>query len=126
MSGPSDPTAIAKFFPANPVNSPPALIDLLGASFVSINHLTLQGAVDALMIYGGSDNFSASYLTAVGQSGDAFSITTNSPNGTLDHLSAIGAGGEGLLFNGTIGAITFFNATNDKDGIVATGAVGTI
>jgi Ca2+-binding RTX toxin-like protein len=117
---------VTKLFPAIPGASPQALIDLTGASFVSLNYLTLQGGVDAVRTSAGSDNFSASYLAASGQSGDAFSITTNSPTGTLSHLSASGAGGAGLNFNGSLASITFFNGTNDHDGIIANGSVGQI
>ncbi|MBC9882178.1 LEPR-XLL domain-containing protein, partial [Bradyrhizobium sp. INPA01-394B] len=117
---------VSRLFPAIPGATPQALIDLTGASFVSLNYLTLQGGTDAVRTSAGSDNFSASYLTATGQSGDAFSITTNSPTGTLSHLSASGAGGAGLNFNGTLASITFFNGTNDHDGIIANGSVGQI
>lgn len=117
---------ISRLFPAIPGATPQALIDLTGASFVSLNHLTLQGGIDAVRTSAGSDSFSASYLTAIGQSGDAFSITTNSPTGTLSHLSASGAGGAGLNFSGTLASITFFNGTNDHDGIIANGSVGQI
>ena len=106
-------------FPANPDEIPPALISLTGASFVSLNNLTLQGGGSALVVNGGSNDFSASYLTATGQSGIAFNITTNSPSGSLNDLTATGAGGAGLQFNGTIGSITYFTATGDHDGIIA-------
>ena len=77
-------------FPANPIIVPQALIQISGASFVSLNDLTLQGGVTGLLVNGGSNNFSASYLTATGDSGTSFNITTNSPTDTLDHLTSIG------------------------------------
>ena len=113
------------FLAANPDIVPQALIQLTGASFVSLNNLTLQGGVDALLVNGGSNNFSASFLSSTGASGAAFNITTNS-SGALDHLSATGAGGAGLLFSGTMGSITNFTATGDHDGIIATGSIGLI
>ena len=117
---------ITRLFPAIPGSNPQALIDLTGASFVSLNHLTLQGGVDAVRVGAGSDNFNASYLTASGTSGDAFNITTNSPTGVLDHLTATGAGGAGLNLTGTIATISFFTATGDHDGIIATGSIGAL
>ncbi|MEO6842783.1 MAG: right-handed parallel beta-helix repeat-containing protein [Bradyrhizobium sp.] len=113
------------FLAANPDFVPQALIQLTGAAFVSLNNLTLQGGVDALLVNDGSDNFSASYLASTGASGAAFNITTNS-SGALDHLSATGAGGAGLSFTGTMGSITYFTATGDHDGIIANGTIGLI
>ena len=112
-------------FPANPDIIPAALISITGSSFVSINNLTLQGGVTSLLVNGGSDNFSASYLTSTGASGTSFNITTNSPTGTLDHLTSIGAGGDGLIFDGSIGTISNFTATGDQYGILAGDNVAT-
>ena len=112
-------------FPANPDIIPAALISITGSSFVSINNLTLQGGVTSLLVNGGSDNFSASYLTSNGASGTSFNITTNSPTGTLDHLTSIGAGGDGLIFDGSIGTISNFTATGDQYGILAGDNVAT-
>jgi Ca2+-binding RTX toxin-like protein len=126
IHGPTNPGTTALLTPAIPGPTLPALIDLLGTSFVSLDHLILQGGVEGLLVHGGSNSFSASYLTAIGQSGNAFDITTNSPNSVLDHLTATNAGGEGLLFSGSIQGITYFTGSNDKDGIVATGSIGTI
>ena len=107
-------------FPANPDIIPPALISITGSSFVSLNNLTLRGGVGALVVGGGSNNFSASYLTSTGATGTAFNITTNSSSDSLDYLTATGAnGGDGLIFNGTIGTISNFTATNEQDGILA-------
>ena len=111
---------------ANPDVTPPALIQLTDSSFDSLNNLTFEGGVDALVVGGGSDDFVASYLTASGSSGAAFVITTNSPTGALDHLTATNAGGAGLQFSGAIGAITNFIATDDHDGIIGTGSIGLI
>jgi hypothetical protein len=128
IHGPTNQGATATLFTAVAGARPPALIDLLDANFVTLDHLTLQGGVEGLYVHGGSDTFSASYLTATGQSGNAFDITTNSPSGVLDHLTAMGAGGEGLLFSGTIQAITHYNGIGNSDGLVVSfnGSIGSI
>ena len=58
--------------PAIPGASPRALIDLVGANFVSLNDLTLQGAASGLIVEDGSDDFSATDLTSTGASGAGF------------------------------------------------------
>jgi Malectin domain/Right handed beta helix region/Periplasmic copper-binding protein (NosD) len=126
IDGPTNAGATAAMLTAIPGARPAALIDLLDADFVTLRNLTLQGATRAVYVYGGSDTFSAYSLTATGQSGNAFDITTTSPNGVLDHLTATGAGGDGLLFNGSIQVITYFTGTGNQDGIVATGTIGSI
>ena len=108
--------------PAIPGAEPAALIELVGASDVAINNLTLQGGVSALVVEGGSNNFSASNITAAGDTGIAFNITTSSPNGALSRLTADDAGGAALEFAGTIGSIVNFTAIGDQDGIVTSDA----
>jgi Ca2+-binding RTX toxin-like protein len=108
--------------PANPDITPAALIALVGANNVSINNLTLQGDVSALVVEDGSNNFSASNIVATGDSGVAFNITTDSPSDSLDHLTADEAGGAGLQFAGTIGEIVDFTAIGDLDGILTSDA----
>ena len=126
IDGPTNAGATATFFTAIPGARPGALIDLLDADFVTLNNLSLQGGTTAVYVHGGSDTFAASYLSASGQSGNAFDITTNSPNGALDHLTATNAGGEGLQFNGTIKKISHFTAVSNKDGAVISGTIGSI
>ena len=117
IQGPSSGAAL--LHPAIPTSQPAALIDLLDADYVTLNNLSFGGGVTAVLVHGGSDNFSASYLTADGQSGNAFDITTNSPGSTLDHLTATHAGGDGLSFSGAIAGITNFVASGDQEGISA-------
>ena len=125
IQGPTDGAA-ATLHAAIPGDVEPALIDVLDADFVTINDLKLVGGTVGLDVHGGSDDFSASYLTATGQSADGFDIATNSPNGVLDHLTADDESGVGLRFSGTLKEITYLNASRDAEGLVVTGSVGEI
>ncbi len=126
IQGPTNGGA-ATLHPAIIGNNSAALIDLLDADFVNLKNLAFQGGLDAVLVHGGSDNFSASDLTASGQAGDGFSIATNSPGRALTHLTATDEdGGVGLRFSGTIGSISFVTVTGAGEGIVVNGSVTTI
>ncbi len=112
-------TGVVTLQQANPDITPQALIQITGASYVTIDNLTLIGAVEGLLVNGGSNDFSAANITATGQSHAGFDITTTSPSGALANLTAEDNGEYGLVFNGSIGSITDFTESGDVYGIYA-------
>jgi hypothetical protein len=118
FTGPTDPTKVAALAQANPLTIAPA-IELNGASFMTIAHLTLSSAQTGLWAHNNSTNLAASYLTASGMSSDGFRIEAGSSSATLSHLTAANNGRNGILVGGSFAGLDHSLATgNAQSGIV--------
>jgi len=110
LRGPTDKDLEAIFTPAIPDQRPAALVDIVDADFMSVRNLTLAGAQRGLRVHDGSNNFSASYITAYDHTAEGVRIETNSPASVLDHLVVYGTGdstGDSAIYvEGPIGEIT--------------------
>ncbi|MEQ1828011.1 MAG: right-handed parallel beta-helix repeat-containing protein, partial [Pirellula sp.] len=104
-----------------PDNHPQALVELNDADFMTLINLDVTGSQRGLWVTGGSDNFTASFITARNQSLDAIDITPINPAANFVGLVAENAGRNGIVINGTFASLSDGRAANAVDrGILLT------
>ena len=113
ISGPTSATRTALFTHANPLTVAP-LLNLNGADFMTLSHLSLTGGQYGLYAHGSSTNLAASYLTISGTSLDGMRVVENSNNLSLNHVTVTQSGGTGIYIDSSqAGAIHNSTSTNN-------------
>ena len=113
ISGPTSATRTALFTHANPLTVAP-LLNLNGADFMTLSHLSLTGGQYGLYAHGSSTNLAANYLAISGTSLDGMRVVENSNNLSLNHVTVTQSGGTGIYVDSSqAGAIHNSTSTNN-------------
>ena len=95
--GPTNAGAVAAI--SAPASGP--VFDINTGNFVSLSHLTLNGAQYGVWVHNGSSNFSGAYLIIAGSALDGLRIESDSSSGALlDHIVSSGSGRDGISVGG--------------------------
>ncbi len=123
LRGPMDPAKNVTISWIYPDGQPQALVELNDADFMTIRNLELIGSQRGLWVTGGSDSFSASYITARNQTLDAIDITPNNSAANFVGMVAENAGRHGIVITGPFASLSDGRAINNVDrGIYLTGS----
>jgi parallel beta-helix repeat protein len=123
LRGPTDPAKDVTISWIYPDAFPQALLELSDADFMTLSNLELIGSQRGLWVTGGSDNFSASSITARNQSLDAIDITPNNSAAHFAGLVAENAGRYGIVVTGPFASLSDGRVTNSLEaGIKLTGS----
>ena len=123
LRGPTDPVKDVELTWIYPDGQPSALIELDDADFMTLSNLNVTGSQRGLWVTGGSDSFSASYITARNQSLDAIDITPNNAAANFVGLVAENAGRYGIVITGPFASLSDGRAVNNVErGVFLTGA----
>jgi len=98
------------------------LIEMNDADGVTLDHLTLRDAQRGLYAHGGSDDLSASRVTASGHLLEGIRIETRSSTGSFKQLTSTDNGGFGIHLAGEIGSVTGSSASGNAGGGFFVGA----
>ena len=121
LRGPTDPSRQVALSWIYPDGHPQALIELADADFMTLANLRLIGSQRGLWVTGGSDNFSASYITARNQSLDGIDITPLNSAANFVGLVAQNTGRHGIVITGPFASLTDGEASGNADrGILLT------
>ncbi len=103
------PTDIAKHVTINWIYSdghPQALIELNDADFMTLRNLDVTGSQRGLWVTAGSDNFTASSITARNQTLDGIDITPINSGANFVGLVAENAGRDGIVITGPFATLS--------------------
>ena len=123
MRGPTDTSKHVSINWIYPDTFPQALIELNDADFMTLTNLDVTGSQRGLWVTGGSDNFTASFITARNQTLDAIDITPNNSAANFTGLVAENAGRYGIVITGPFASLSDGRAANNVErGVSLTGS----
>ncbi len=123
LRGPTDPAKDVTISWIYPDGQPQALVELNDADFMTISNLELIGSQRGLWVTGGSDGFSASYISAKNQTLDGIDITPNNSAANFVGMVAENAGRYGIVITGPFANLSDGRAANNVErGVFLTGA----
>jgi parallel beta-helix repeat protein len=115
LRGPTDTAKDVTLSWIFPDGHPQALVELTDADFMTLSNLDLIGSPRGLFVAGGSDNFSASHITARNQTLDAIDITPLNPAANFVGLVAENAARHGIVITGEFASLSDGRAVNSLD-----------
>ncbi|MGB8860330.1 MAG: right-handed parallel beta-helix repeat-containing protein, partial [Ilumatobacteraceae bacterium] len=122
LTGPTSTARVAELLPAIPGDRSRPLIELDDADGIAVENVTLRDAHRGLYAHRGSDDLSASHVTAAGHLLEGIRIETRSPAGSFTQLAGTDNGGVGIHLAGEIGSLTGSSASGNAGGGFFVGA----
>ena len=131
ITGPTNPADVASLSRAYTGSAGP-VIEINGATSVSVSHLTLVGSLQGVWVHNGAIRFNGSYITTSGNSMEGIRLESDATQSTLDHITVFGSGNgtgnvNGIYIGGQITSLTNSQSYNNSgDGIYLANAGSTL
>jgi hypothetical protein len=124
-TGPTDTSRVATLRHAHPATVAP-LIELHDADYVTISHLTLNGAQSGIWAHGDSTELTATYLTVAGHSADGIRLDDTSTAAEFGNIVAANNGGYGIYASSSVGAVHDSHVYGNRQSGVYLSSVGNV
>ena len=105
FTGPANPATPAVLHLANPLTRA-AVVEVTGADFMTLQHITMELGQAGLLVHGGSSHFTGSYLTSHNNAQDGLRVEGGAAAAALDHITAFNNIGNGITASGAMTALT--------------------